>query len=983
MKCLIKAVLLLSAFLMLSACSKGNDKAVNIDPRTGKHPAEWAVSGNGGTHPGAYIGGPSACYECHGKDMLGGISNVSCFSASRSGINCHPGGPGTHPAGWRLATAHGAHAKAALAGADGFAHCQICHGGDFSGGTVNRSCLNTAGCHGAGVNSPHPAKPWLSRLTGASTHSSTDVTNGPACAACHANGANSARKPSTPAAAGTPAGCFNNTLCHANEGHAAGWQLPANHGTAAKAAAGGDKGFQACSVCHGSDFSGGTALQSCLNTAGCHGAAVKAPHPATPWRSTSGGLTHTSTDTSNSPQCAACHTGGNNSSRKPKTGDPVGISGCFNNTLCHGTVGHAAGWSAANVHGAEAKKAPSGSTGFSSCQSCHGSTFNNGTASSCMNNSSCHGSGVNAPHAKKPWSSAIAGQPTHTDTDQGNVGICAACHTAGANSEFGVRANAAQGAAGCFNNTLCHFHQQPYAPSATIPIALHGSEAKKDLSVCQTCHGVKGTTAFDGLTLTDGSKTTACSSCHTAAKAHPTDWQGSGTYSHRSAGNSNVACIICHKVTQAGAGPLAGAPSCFSGTFSNANGQTRTCHANGPGVAPHSVPYSNHGSAASGNSTYCLGCHQLAANAVGSKPPGCQNCHITSPVATPTGCTSCHAAPPSGSSYPNIAAAHAAHAAAGKVSAITNVCSDCHSGLGLATADHQLRAKARTATGRANPVVFGSAALIVAGGGTAPSYSDASGQCANVYCHGAKMPGGDSTGSNKTPAWSVPFLPATLTAAACGTCHGFPPSPASGHPAVTIPAGFPASASIGTTCSCHANISTAGNSYANIFVNKSLHINGTVEVSGGIGHGGAPYPGASHRSQATAGCFGCHPANLAGSTYPASSGTPPNCRSCHLAADPSTDPHCSDCHGDAATGRPSLASAAASDFPKRQGQHRNGADKHSNFACTVCHPFTSGDARHGWSNRIKSTSAQVKTTIGWDSAAKTCNNSCHGTESWY
>jgi hypothetical protein len=96
------------------------------------------------------------------------------------------------------------------------------------------------------------------------------------------------------------------------------------------------------------------------------------------------------------------------------------------------------------------------------------------------------------------------------------------------------------------------------------------------------------------------------------------------------------------------------------------------------------------------------------------------------------------------------------------------------------------------------------------------------------------MPGGDTSGSYTTPIWNGPFMSTPLTAATCGTCHGFPPSAASGHPGVTIPAGFPsATVTIGTTCSCHSNINSAGNGYANIFVNKALHINGTVEVVSG------------------------------------------------------------------------------------------------------------------------------------------------------
>lgn len=937
----------------LAGCSKSNSKAPNIDPRTGKHPAGWAATG-GGKHAPAFLSVPSSCYECHGKNLLGGISKVSCFSAARSGITCHANGPGQHPAGWSAASAHGAHAKSIALGADGLTHCQVCHGSDFSGGIVKKTCLNTAGCHGAGVNAPHAAKPWLSRL-GASTHSNTDVTNASACAVCHSGGANSARKPSTPAPIGTAPGCFNNTLCHGVEGHATGWNLPANHGVAAKDVAGGDRGFRACIVCHGEDYAGGTAQQSCLNTAGCHGAGVNAPHPVAPWRSRTGGLTHTSTSTSNDTQCAVCHTGGNNSTRKPRPGDPVGISGCFNNTLCHGTVGHATGWAAAAVHGAEAKKAPTGSTGFSSCQSCHGTTFNNGTATTCMNAAACHGSGVFAPHAKKPWFSRVAGQPTHATTDQGNVGICAACHTGGANFTLG-NPNAAQGTAGCFNNTLCHFHQIPYAPSVTVPISLHSSEAKKDLSVCQGCHGTKGTPAFDGATLADGTKTIACSSCHTSAKAHPTDWQGSGTYSHRSAGNMNVACIICHDVTQGRTAPLPASPSCFSATFTNGAAQTRTCHAGGPGVAPHSVPYPNHNATARSNTNYCLGCHQVAATASGR--PGCQNCHLTSPVTTQNGCTSCHASPPAGGTYPNLAGLHSSHSALN----VANPCAECHSGLGLGTIDHQNRARARTTSVQANPVAFGTLART---GGLVPVYSAATQGCTSTYCHGSSLAGFDvDPNIIRTPSWNTPFPAGTR----CDKCHGYPPI-TSAHGTIPGP----------TQCiGCHPHVNGSGTG----FTDPSKHINGSIEATGSHAF---PNPGSAHRSATNGtGCrtSGCHPADVAGSAYPVAIGTPPNCRACHLNNGPTTDPRCSDCHGSAAAdGTSSAGRPNSTSFPNRQGDHD--VSDHV-VTCTTCHTISTGNAAHGWSNRTRSTAAQIRIVTAptsgissWNPATRQCTATCH------
>jgi predicted CxxxxCH...CXXCH cytochrome family protein len=194
---------------------------------------------------------------------------------------------------------------------------------------------------------------------------------------------------------------------------------------------------------------------------------------------------------------------------------------------------------------------------------------------------------------------------------------------------------------------------------------------------------------------------------------------------------------------------------------------------------------------------------------------------------------------------------------------------------------------------------FSWGSLATKNGSLTPTYTVATGVCANVYCHGASMPGGDTSGSNKAPVWKDPnYLPATISAAACGTCHGFPPASASGHPAVTIPSGFPATATIGNTCSCHPNINTAGNSYANIFVDKTLHINGTVEIIGGgacdachgypparVGFAGTHNNWSSARSENYLGGGGAHTvASHVGNAAKPSDGFT-NCIACHNIAD--------------------------------------------------------------------------------------------------
>jgi len=392
-------------------------------------------------------GGISSCAECHGSDLSGGISKVSCFG--------NPAGCHHDPvANWATPAVHGATAKKAP-GSSGFASCQICHGNTFSGGGAGIAC---ADCHG--VPAPHPAAPWRGPTF---THTDTDPSNAPVCARCHFPGSpnNPANHPATPAAARTPPGCFNSTLCHGNASavpHPVGATWVATppaaqpHGNDAKATPGATTGFSYCQVCHGTgttspaNFGGGSSGISCFP---CHG--VSAPHAPAPWRSSAGSTyNHTNTDTANAPVCQQCHFPGspNNPANHPPSPAPAGTPpGCFNSTLCHGLVVHPAGWAQPSQHGTAAKALPSASGGFSFCQACHGTgttppdNFSGGTAGvSCY---PCHG--VSAPHpAGAIWVTAVT--PSHRNTNQGqaNVDVCAQCH------------RSAPGTAGCFNNTLCH-----------------------------------------------------------------------------------------------------------------------------------------------------------------------------------------------------------------------------------------------------------------------------------------------------------------------------------------------------------------------------------------------------------------------------------------------------------------------------------------------------------------------------------------------
>jgi hypothetical protein len=383
--------------------------------------------------------------------LIVSLALVGCSDPSTNNI-VDPETGKHYIADWPNPDVHGAWAKKPGSEA-GFASCQECHGADFAGGNSRQTCLNTAGCHGAGVQSPHPAI-WAA--SAARTHQTTDASNAPVCAGCHADGANSPIALVAPAPAGTAPGCFNNTLCH-GEGHPAGWKLPAQHGTSAKAQA---SGFSGCKTCHGSNFNGAGSAPTCLNTASCHGATVNAPHSPKPWRTSAGSArTHTDTNTGNAAVCADCHTLGANLTTVPVPTNLVpGTPACFNSTLCHGQVGHAVGWVVPGAHGVAAKSAPSATnmTGFSSCQTCHAANFTGGTSTiSCLNTAGCHGLTVSSPHARAPWVASVTSTMTHTTTNVANATVCGYCHEG--ESSNGNHAYATPtGPVGCFDSTLCH-----------------------------------------------------------------------------------------------------------------------------------------------------------------------------------------------------------------------------------------------------------------------------------------------------------------------------------------------------------------------------------------------------------------------------------------------------------------------------------------------------------------------------------------------
>jgi hypothetical protein len=184
---------------------------------------------------------------------------------------------------------------------------------------------------------------------------------------------------------------------------------------------------------------------------------------------------------------------------------------------------------------------------------------------------------------------------------------------------------------GSYFTGYCHTNGPPKPPHARplASAALHGTSAKQNLAF--TVSRIPETISFNG-----GSSIVACDTCHSAAKAHPTNWQGAGSYSHRTSGTRDGSCAICHNTLDATSfGPDPRSPSCFSASFRNAAGQTQACHSAGPGTtSPHPIPYTDparHGISGTADLNFCQTCHGTPGTSQfdgGLTTTACSTCHI-------------------------------------------------------------------------------------------------------------------------------------------------------------------------------------------------------------------------------------------------------------------------------------------------------------------------------------------------------------------
>lgn len=281
-------------------------------------------------------------------------------------------------------------------------------------------------------------------------------------------------------------------------------------------------------------------------------------------------------------------------------------------------------------------------------------------------------------------------------------------------------------------------------------------------------------------------------------------------------------------------GSMESCKDCHSQNYSGGTAQvscsSNNCH---PGITVHTANIMNpnsaefHGSfiaARAWNMSQCTQCHGSNYGG-GLVSPTCNSCHKN--PNGPEACNTCHGdfgniqriAPPRdlnrgiSTTSPSVGA-HTAHLYTPQIGAAV-LCNECHKVPGgLYTTGH-----VNDGTPKAE-VIFGS---LSNKGSVTTSYDFSSNKCSNSYCHGNfKFAKANSSypfaytedfmvGRNFSPDWKK----VDGTQAACGTCHGLPPT---GHMAAELRA----------CATCHQGVVDAQGK----IIDKTKHINGQINVFG-------------------------------------------------------------------------------------------------------------------------------------------------------
>jgi predicted CxxxxCH...CXXCH cytochrome family protein len=501
------------------------------------------------------------------------------------------------------------------------------------------------------------------------------------------------------------------------------------------------------------------------------------------------------------------------------------------------------------------------------------------------------------------------------------------------------------------------------APATGAHLAHLQGATYRDPIACATCHPVSASmkhadgrvdlpfagSPAAGRSSFDDESGTCTTYCHGSAAPQ---WSGGALDCGSCHGNpppshasTSTACASCHPGTVLAGGALNLAAKL------HLNGAVDVDFAHGAGWASRT----EHGYSANASLASCRACHGQDLTG-GTSGISCNGCH--GGTAWQTNCTFCHgdatrvaneAAPPVGTqgetaTTATAVGAHAKHLSGGAVGPAV-ACGECHS----------IPADLSHVNGTA-AVELGAAA---SRGGLAPAW-DGSG-CASTYCHGATVRGG----TNKAPVWT-----GGSSQAACGTCHGAPPS---GHATAACDG-------------CHPG-------YTATSVNLATHLDGDVDAVANhpAGFAAAAQHGYEANRTGLAGCKSCHGADLAGGAVGVS------CTSCHASAGYAAwATTCTFCHGDPATSRSSPPVDTAGGSARSNvsvGAHAKhvSSTRMADLSCAECHPARTTsvvtDAAHLDGNGIAEVTLGARARTGGAAAtytrtsatSATCASTyCHG-----
>jgi hypothetical protein len=152
-----------------------------------------------------------------------------------------------------------------------------------------------------------------------------------------------------------------------------------------------------------------------------------------------------------------------------------------------------------------------------------------------------------------------------------------------------VTAHGAQCYSSSFEGLSCHAGGPMPHPLPFIDPALHGPQAKADLTVCQICHSDNpsgGPGSNPRFNVGIGALTNGCEDCHNANTAHAVPWVGGPrATTHPTAGNMANACPLCHGANlngpaEGGVGPACG--DCHTEGSPLTNTNCTSCHGEPP-----------------------------------------------------------------------------------------------------------------------------------------------------------------------------------------------------------------------------------------------------------------------------------------------------------------------------------------------------------------------------------------------------------------